>query len=137
MDSINHDVLGKKVSIIDALKRLVNNKTHSLKKIILISIFSPREVMGAFDEEDKNEMRLVTNYLNIVGDFATAYFPLRYNDKDADSENLPIISQLLDESTEDADCDEEDKILNVQAQGTIILLRHLEQHGQAGTIVNL
>lgn len=119
MDAISHDVLGKKVSIIDELKRLVNNKKHSLKKIVIISIFSPREVMIAFDENDKKEMQLATNYLNIVGDFATAYFPLRYNDKDADNENLPVISKLLDDSTEDADCDEEDKILNVQARAQL------------------
>jgi len=119
VDSINHDVLGKKVSIINRLKKLVDNEKHSLKKIILISIFSPREIMNAFDEDDKNEMQLVTNYLNIVGDFATAYFPLHYNDKNADDENLPVISQLLDESDEDSDCDEEDKILNVQAKAQL------------------
>ncbi|HEY9115179.1 MAG TPA: hypothetical protein VIN10_10800, partial [Bacteroidales bacterium] len=114
LDSVNNEVLEKKILIIDQLKKLVYDKKHSLKKIILISIFSPKEVIAAFDEKDKKEQGLVTKYFNILGDFATAYFPLRYNDFDTDHENLPVISQLLDINSEDADCDDEDKVLNVQ-----------------------
>jgi len=114
VDSVNHEILGQKISIIDKLKKQVYDSNNPLKKVILISIFSPKEVIAAYDENDKKEMELVTKYLNILGDFATAYFRLRYNDVDADHENLPVISQLLDINSEDTDCDNEDKVLNVQ-----------------------
>jgi len=119
MDSINNEVIIQKVFILDQLKKLVYDQNNALKKIILISIFSPKEVIAAFNENDKKEMELVTKYLNIVGDFATAYFPLRYNDADTDHENLPVISQLLDVRSEDAGCDSEDIILNVQARAQL------------------
>jgi hypothetical protein len=114
LDSLNNEVLEKKISIIDQLKKLVKDKNSPLKKIILISIFSPKEVIASFDEKDKKELWLVTKYINILGDFATTYFPLRYNEANTDQENLPIISQLLDINSKDTDCDNEDKILNAQ-----------------------
>lgn len=114
MDNVSHEILEQKVLIIDQLKKMAYDSKNPLNKIILISIFSPKEVMASFDENEKKEMELVTKYLNILGDFATAYFPLRYNDEDIDQENLPVISELLDMNSEDADCDNEDKVLNVQ-----------------------
>lgn len=114
LHDVNNEALEKKIMIIDSLKKLVRDEKNPLKKIILISIFSPKEIVAAFDEHDKKDKNLVTKYFNILGDFATAYFPLRYNDKDNDHENLPVISKMLDINLEDTDCDKEDKVLNVQ-----------------------
>ena len=51
--SVNHEILGQKISIIDKLKKMVFNDKNPLKKIIFISIFSPKEVISSFNENEK------------------------------------------------------------------------------------
>lgn len=125
MESINTEGLEKKIFFIEKLKMIFNDNNYLLKKIIVVSVSSPNEIMRSFKDGNKSELEIVSRYLEIVGDFTTTYFPVGFNsekvnesDNDFLQKELSFITtldnQLMTDLIIDPECDSEDIILTIQ-----------------------
>jgi hypothetical protein len=135
--SLDNDSLRYSLERIDALKKLVLSSKSKLKKLIVISQFTPKKVSNTVLEreqllqgKEKEEVlfelkKLSAQYLDLLGGFDLTYFKLGenklvcalqgncfYPKRVEGIRKLDLLS--MTESADDSLCDNEDHVLNTQ-----------------------